>query len=83
MIEDEKIVMGASVSANSTVSLLFPGNFLRVFKIVSNSNDVAPENSIISIYSPLGKTLLGKKEGDEIEHDANQRRIKIKIVSVS
>lgn len=41
-----------------------------------------PSNKKISHSSPLGKALMGKKVGDEIEVDAPAGKVKYKILSI-
>jgi transcription elongation factor GreA len=41
-----------------------------------------PSNKKISHSSPLGKALMGKKVGDEIEVDAPAGKIKYKVLSI-
>ncbi|MCL1947003.1 MAG: transcription elongation factor GreA [Chitinivibrionia bacterium] len=45
------------------------------------ADEANPSNGLISVSSPLGKSLLGKKDGDIVEVDAPAGKYKLKIVS--
>ena len=71
---NEKISLGSTVTIKSEEGE-------DVFRIVG-PEESDPVNHRISHLSPLGKELLGKKEGEEIELNAPSRKIKYKIVSI-
>jgi transcription elongation factor GreA len=52
----------------------------KYFLVSSVESD--PENHKISDESPMGRALLGKRSGDEIEVKTPQKVIKLKIVTV-
>jgi transcription elongation factor GreA len=54
----------------------------KKFMIVS-SVESDPENNKISDESPLGRALLGKKAGDEVEAKIPGKIIKLKVLKVS
>jgi transcription elongation factor GreA len=45
------------------------------------ADEANPSNGLISVSSPLGKSLLGKKADDIVEVDAPAGKYKLKIVS--
>ena len=45
------------------------------------ADEANPSNGLVSVSSPLGKTLLGKKAGDVVEVAAPAGKYKLKIVS--
>ena len=40
------------------------------------------KNGTISVYSPMGRSLIGKEEGDEIVVDAPRGKVEYEIISV-
>jgi len=51
------------------------------YDIVASAN-ANPLNGLMSVDSPIGSALLGKKTGDEVEINAPGGLIKVKITSV-
>lgn len=45
-------------------------------------SEAEPENGIISILSPLGKALLGKKKNDVIKYDTPSGQKVIKVIDI-
>lgn len=54
----------------------------RVKYRLLGSYDASPNLKIISDESPLGKALLGKKEGEEVEIEVEKRKIRYKILKI-
>jgi len=50
---------------------------------IVGSAEASPEKNRISNESPLGKGLIGQKEGDDIEIEAPAGIIKYKILTIS
>ena len=70
------------VDIGSTVELEdLENNKKRKYLLVS-SVESDPENHKISDESPMGRAILGKKSGDEIEVKTPQSKLKLKIVKV-
>ncbi len=55
------------VSFGSTVELIDQEDDSEICYTIVGSQESDPENGLISIGSPMGKALLGKEEGDEVE----------------
>lgn len=68
------------VNLGSTVTLKI-GKDRHIYHIVGEW-EANPEEKKISHQSPLGKALLGKSKGDEIEIEAPAGRLKYIVVSV-
>ncbi|HCJ52121.1 MAG: hypothetical protein A2898_03540 [Candidatus Kerfeldbacteria bacterium RIFCSPLOWO2_01_FULL_48_11] len=71
--------MAHTISIGSDVELLIAEESFRL-SIVEASGD--PEEGRISFGSPLGRALMGREEGDEVEVMAPGRPIKTKILHV-
>ena len=70
------------VDIGTTVEVLdIDSNKKRKYLLVS-SVESDPENSKISDESPMGRALLGKKSGDEIQVKTPQSVLKLKVVKV-
>lgn len=69
-----------SVSVGSTVTVHI-GRTKHVYQIVGEW-EANPKEKKISEDSPLGKALLGKKIGEEIEVDAPAGKIKYKVADI-
>ena len=70
------------VCTGHSVKVLFPNNSIRTFKISQNPDHAAPESGIISLHSPLGQALIGKKTDDEVEYKVGDRTLKVKVLGV-
>lgn len=70
----------SSVGVGSTVTVHI-GKVKHTYQIVGEW-EANPAEKKISESSPLGKALLGKKEGEEIEVDAPAGKIKYKVASI-
>jgi len=51
--------------------------------MIVSSVESDPENNRISDESPMGRALLGKKAGDEVEVKTPGSVIKLKVLKVS
>lgn len=70
-----------TVGIGSTVTVKKNGETLT-YTIVG-SNETRPEANLISNESPLGKSFLGKKEGEEFEMNLQSgKSVKYKIVKI-
>ncbi|MBP9700554.1 transcription elongation factor GreA [Candidatus Woesebacteria bacterium] len=70
----------SSVGVGSTVTVHI-GKIKHTYQIVGEW-EANPAEKKISESSPLGKALLGKKEGEELEVDAPAGKIKYKVASI-
>ena len=57
------------------------GDRKETFLIVGAS-EAAPEEGKLSVESPLGRSFLGRKEGDEVHVDTPGGRAKYKIITI-
>lgn len=71
---------GSTVGLGSTVTVHI-GRTKHQYKIVGEW-EANPSEKKISESSPLGKALVGKKEGDEIEVEAPAGKIKYKVADI-
>lgn len=77
----KKSVKSGSVGVGSTVTVRKNGDDLK-YTIVG-SNEARPEANLISNESPLGKSFLGKKEGEEFEIKLlNGKTAKYKVLKI-
>ncbi|NDF14691.1 transcription elongation factor GreA [bacterium] len=75
-IQSEKVVFGATVELEEEES----GNAIT-YKIVGQDEADIKKNKI-SITSPLARSLIGKKEGDEVEVNAPKGKILYSVVKI-
>lgn len=75
-LKGEKAIFGATVELED----LDTGESKTYTLLGPDEADYA--SGSISVYSPVGKALLGKEEGDEITVDAPRGRINYEIVSI-
>ncbi len=73
---DGKVVLG------STVKLKSEDGKTKEFQVVGTV-EADPLNGKISDESPIGKALLGKKEGEEVEIKTPAETVNYKIVDIS
>jgi transcription elongation factor GreA len=75
-IQSDKVVFGATVELEEEES----GNAIT-YKIVGQDEADIKKNKI-SITSPLARSLIGKKEGDEVEVNAPKGKILYSVVKI-
>lgn len=75
-IKADKIVFGATVVLEEEES----GNKIT-YKIVGQDEADVKKNKV-SITSPLARSLIGKKEGDEVEVNAPKGKINYSVISI-
>lgn len=68
------------VQLGSTVKIE-SNSIKKTFQILGSS-EANPSKGIISQYSPLGKALIGRKQGDNIEIEQNGKIIEYRIVGI-
>lgn len=65
----ERMIPRDSIGFWSRVELLDLESGEEIGYLLVNSDESDPRNGKISISSPIGKALMGRKEGDEVEVD--------------
>lgn len=75
-IQSDKVVFGATVDLEEEES----GNAIT-YKIVGQDEADIKKNKV-SITSPLARSLIGKKEGDEVEVHAPKGKILYSVVKI-
>lgn len=71
---DAKVQLGSTVTLKNSVT--------KVFQVVGTV-EADPLNGKISDESPIGKAVLGKKVGDEVELKTNSEPCTYKIVKIA
>ncbi len=80
-IIEEKGRKDGKVDIGSTVTVK-EGDFPEETYYLVGSKEADPINGKISYESPIGKSLLNKKIGDEVQVDTPGGKIKLKILKV-
>jgi len=88
ILKNAEVVDSADSAKDNSISLgctvkIFDEEFAEEveYKIVG-STEADIENNKISNESPVGKALIGKREGDEILVETNVGELKFKVLSV-
>jgi len=68
------------IDIGSHIKIDFDGNE-KEFEIVG-ANEADPINGLVSYSSPLGKSFIGKRLGDEFEVEVPRGNIKCKILEI-
>ena len=82
-IIDPKSLSHERVSFGSTVELIDQDDDSEVCYTIVGSQESNPDIGYISIGSPMGRALLGKEEGDEVEINLPSGRKVFDIESIS
>ena len=86
MLQNAKIIeknAEGAVSLGSNVEILYvDDDEVEIYSIVG-STEADPLENKISNESPIGKAIIGKKEGDIVEIESPNGNFKIKIVKVA
>jgi len=88
MLKDAVIVEPTStdeVTAGSVVTLLYEGDdedMAERFFLGSIEERVDGVSAVISVGSPLGEALLGRKAGDTVEYEAPNGRLRVIIRAI-
>ncbi len=77
----EKAPSSSTVKIGSTVMVKKGDEKMRF--VIVGSNEVKPEEGLISNESPLGSAFLDKKVGDVVEVNTPKGKIVYKIISIS
>jgi len=82
IIDSERKIGGEKVvRIGSSVTLKKENKDTVVYKLVG-SNESDPSRGLISNISPLGKILLGKKEGDTVYLEVKSGKVEYKILKI-
>lgn len=81
VVIDESEIDDSVVSIGSTVKVLQKG--IEIEYSIVGSNEADPFENKISDLSPIGKALIGAKEGKEVVVETPAGVIDIKVLSVS
>lgn len=76
----ERAEGSSAVQIGSSVMIKCGGKEMR-FTLVG-TNEADPAGGMISGESPIGKALMGRSKGDDVEIDAPAGKMKCKVVSV-
>lgn len=87
LLEDAEIVEGGdaeTVRVGSVVSLRYEGDPDDMIEryLVGSVEERHDDLDVVSPGSPLGKSLLGRSTGDEVEFEAPTGAMKVEIVNV-
>lgn len=69
------------VSIGSSVRLAFPGGDEQTM-LLASIEEADQSHDVLTFDSPLGRALLGKQVGDEVEYTAPAGSMKVTVVSV-
>ncbi len=86
MLQNAKIIEKAGnheVSIGSKVDILYVEDDEEESYSIVGSTEADPLENKISNESPIGKAIIGKKEGDTVEIESPNGNYQIKIVKVS
>ena len=90
--ELEELIQNAEINNDDDMdeSVVGLGSFVKVVKngveveySIVGSNEANPFENKISDMSPVGKALIGKRAGDEIEVRTNAGAVTLKVLEVS
>ena len=90
--ELEELIQNAEINNDDDIdeSVVGLGSFVKVVKngveieySIVGSNEANPFENKISDMSPVGKALIGKRAGDEIEVRTNAGTVTLKVLEVS
>lgn len=80
LLEGNKIIFGATV----LLADLDSGQEREYTLVGPDETDFTPkEKNAISVFSPVGRALLGKEAGDEVTVDAPRGKIHYEVLAVS
>ena len=71
-----------TVGIGSSIVVRFPGNDEQTF-LIASIEEQDETNEVLTWDSPLGKAVLGHREGDVVEYTAPAGLLKVTLVSVS
>ena len=83
IIEDESKIDTSVISLGSTVVVYDEDEEEEIKYSIVGSNETNPLEGKISDLSPIGKALMGKREGDVVSIDTPIGAIKMKVLGVT
>lgn len=83
VIIDEAVLNAKNVEMGTTVRIRFLADDREDEYSIVGSQEANPMKKLLSDESPLGKALVGHKEGDTVKVDAPAGSFKCKILTVS
>ncbi len=72
----------AQVGIGNTIEVLFDGEDDPETYTILGPEDSATRQDMISVVSPLGKSVLGKKAGETVSYRVGSRDISVKVLTV-
>lgn len=69
------------VGIGSFVKIIFDGKEQEFHIVAPTEADILKDK--ISYQSPLGKQLMGKREGDEFDYEMPTKKTKVKVLKIS
>lgn len=82
-VVDSKHLPENVVSMNSTVQLSISSSEAPFYVTLVYPKDIKADGSTLSIFSPIGTTLLGMKQGDEIYWpNPGGKNIKVRVENI-
>lgn len=86
VINRAEVVTGSNTKKNtvgigSKVTVRYDDGKTETYHVVGSA-EVDPSLGQISNMSPVGKSLMGKKPGDEVEIKTPDRKLKLKITAI-
>ncbi|MEY4173126.1 MAG: transcription elongation factor GreA [Actinomycetota bacterium] len=86
LIENAEILEGAehgAVAPGTVVTIQYEGDDDTETYLLGHPEETPPPGAgIMSLNSPLGKALVGHREGDWVEYEANGNTLKVLVVDV-
>ena len=83
IIEEKKDGLPEKVKPPCFANLSFIDGGTKEFVVVNEANILVPDYNIISIKSPIGNTILGKKLNSSFEFKISENVFKGKIVDIN
>ena len=83
LVVDETAIDTSVISIGSTVKVFNNNTNKEVEYSIVGSNEVDPINRKISDQSPIGRALMGKTAGDEINVEAPNGVVVLKVLEVT
>jgi transcription elongation factor GreA len=86
LLEHAEILEGVehgAVGPGTVVTIQYEGDDDTEDYLLGHPEETPPPGvGIMSLSSPLGKALVGHREGDWVEYEANGRMLKVLVVDV-
>ena len=84
----EAVIVGSSspgegIAAGSVVGIRYAEDEGVERYLVGSIEERREDITVISVGSPLGQALIGRRAGDRVEYEAPNGRLEVEIVSVN